>query len=104
MRPYRQLTQLQQCQIQVCEEAGLSQTDIALQIGCHRSTINRGLERCKAGRYNAEVSHKSAIKIRRSADKAARFNPVLWLRSIGQLARDWSPAVIAGRIALESGR
>lgn len=103
-KQYRQLTQLQRYQIQACEEAGLSQADTALKIGCHKSTISRELKRCKAGCYNAEAAHKSAIKIRRSADKATRFTPLLWQQIMGQLARDWSPAVIAGRIALESGK
>jgi len=104
MKPYRQLTQLQRYQIQACEEAGLSQTHIALQIGCHKSTVSRELKRCKVGRYNAEVAHKSAIKVRRSSVKSTRFTPLLWQQIIGQLARDWSPAVIAGRVALESGQ
>jgi len=103
-KPYRQLTQLQRYQIQAGGEAGLSQTQIALQICCHKSTVSRELKRCKAGRYNAEVADKSAIKKRRSAAKATRFTPLLWQRIIGLLARDWSPAAIAGRIALENGK
>ena len=55
---YRQLTQLQRYQIQAGGEAGLSQTHIALQIGCHKSTVSRELKRCKTGRYNAEVADK----------------------------------------------
>ena len=100
-KPYRQLTQQQRYQIQACEEAGFSQTDMAIQVGCNKSTISRELKRCKAERYNAETAHNSAMKARRSADKATRFTPVLWQLIMGQLARDWSPGAIAGRMTLE---
>ena len=87
MKSYQQLTQLQRYQIQGCEEASLSQVQIALQIGCHKSTISRELKRCKVGRYNDDLARKSDIKTRRSSVKSTRFTSLLWQRVIGQLAR-----------------
>ena len=100
---YRQLTQQQRYQIQASKEAGFSQTHIALQVGCHKSTVSRELTRCKSRHYYAENAHKDALKKRRSADKATRFTPILWQLILSQLARDWSPAAIAGRLTLEQG-
>lgn len=103
-KQYRQLTQLQRYQIQAGEEAGFTQTHIARQIGCDKSTVSRELKRCRTGRYNAESSHKDAVRKRRSAVKATHFTPALWQLILSKLARDWSPAAIAGRLTLEGGQ
>ncbi len=98
---YRQLTLKQRYQIQAGQDVGFSQSTIAGQVGCHKSTISRELKRCKHGRYDAEKAHHLAIKMRQLADKATRYTPELWAMITDKLANAWSPAAIAGRLCLE---
>jgi len=45
MGSYTQLTQDKRCQIYAFLKAGFSQTDIAIEIGVHKSTVSRELSR-----------------------------------------------------------
>lgn len=45
MKHYTQLTQEQRYQIQALMKAGLNQTEIAVIVGVHKSTISRELRR-----------------------------------------------------------
>lgn len=101
-KQYRQLTLKQRYQIQAGQEAGFSQTKIAAQVNCCKSTISRELRRCNTGKYSAEKSHKQAINNRRLANKATSYTPGLWRLITEKLTSDWSPAAIAGRLALET--
>ena len=52
---YRQLTQEQRYQIQVLLiAAGLNQSQIANQLGCHRNAVNRELSRCPSSSFDAQ--------------------------------------------------
>jgi len=101
---YRQLTLKQRYQIQAGQDVGFSQSTIAGQVGCHKSTVSRELKRCKHGRYDAEKAHHLAIKMRRLADKATRYTPELWAMITDTLSNAWSPAAIAGRLCLEQSK
>lgn len=101
-KPYRQLTLKQRYQIQAGLEAGFSQTKIAGQVRCCKSTISRELRRCNAEKYSAEESHKQARNNRCLANKATSYTPDLWKLITEKLMSEWSPAVIAGRLALET--
>ena len=58
MRPYTQLTQTQRYQIYAFLKAGFSQTDIALEIGVHKSTISRGIRRNRGKKgYRPKQAH-----------------------------------------------
>ena len=50
MRRYTQLTHVQRYQIDALKKTGVSQTQIAMVIGVHKSTISRELRRNTGGR------------------------------------------------------
>jgi IS30 family transposase len=101
---YRQLTLVQRYQIQGLHEAGHRQSVIAQQVGCHKSTISRELNRLTAGHYRAEAAHDQAICRRQYAAKATRQTPWL-LKLVRQaLVKGFSPAIIAHRLKLETGK
>lgn len=101
--PYRQLTLVQRYQIQGLDEAGYNQTEIAEEVGCHKSTISREFRRLGQGAYQAEQAHRQAIRRRQQAAKATRQTP--WLLKIVRraLAKGLTPAIIAHRLELETG-
>ena len=58
---YKRLTHGQRIIIEQLLKLGYSHTDIALQIGCHKSSICRDARRCKPGKYIAmEATHQAA--------------------------------------------
>jgi len=93
---YRQLTLLQRYQIHAWFKAGLNQTEIAKEIGCHKSTISRELQRNRGKRdYYALLAHLLAAKRRRNSHKP-RIRKCTWRLIERYLRRDWSPQQIHG--------
>ena len=68
MKKYKQLTLIQRYQIEALLQAGFSQTMIANQIGVHRSTICRELQRSVALRGRTSGKYLAA-----NAERKVRF-------------------------------
>ena len=64
MRKYTQLTQEQRYQIYAFLKAGFLQTEIASEIGVHKSTISREIKRNRGKRgYRPKQAHLMATHI-----------------------------------------
>ena len=101
MGVYKQLTQEARYQIYVLKKTGHSNTEIAVVIGCHKSTISRELSRNRGGRgYRPKQAHRFACK--RKAVKISRRIPQHHWDMVDLLLRqDWSPEQISHRLAFE---
>ena len=68
MNSYKQLACVQRYQIYTMLKMGISQTDIANEIGVHRSTISRELNRNRGKRgYRPKQAHQMALSRRNKA-------------------------------------
>lgn len=108
--PYHHIMSDERVKIEAWLEAGWSQSDIALQLGRHRSTIMRELDRnfYSAGiPYDAKRAEKRHVKVRRETN--AKFRKIMpdsdLEKEITELIqRYWSPEQIAGRMRRERQR
>ena len=66
---YTQLTQEQRYHIWALQKAGFNQTDIAQQVGVHKSTISRELQR-KSGQRGYRPKQAQAMASARQQAKA----------------------------------
>lgn len=108
MQKYKQLSLENRHQIKALLGAGLNQTQIAKNIGVHRSTICRELKRNVAKRgptakqYRPNLAHKKTMQRHHTKTKHRRFSE--WLKI---LARRWltqeklSPELISARWQLK---
>jgi IS30 family transposase len=95
---YSQLTQEQRYVIKVLNDRGETQTDIADEIGVHKSTISRELDRNEGQRgYRYKQAHRFALK-RREGKAKRRITDEDWDQIEGLLKQDWSPEQISGRL------
>ena len=98
---YKQLAREQRYQIYALMKAGQNQSEIALVVGCHKSTISRELRRnCSMKGYRpyqaAELAYDRQCEAYRS-----RIAGDTWQEVERLLRQDWSPEQIAGRLKLE---
>jgi IS30 family transposase len=102
MKTYQQLAYEQRYQIYFMLKMGFSQTDIAKEMGVHRSTISRELRRNQGRRgYRPKQAHRFALSRRNKAK--TYITPETW-DWIEQLIReDWSPEQISGRLRYRKG-
>lgn len=99
---YVQLTQKQRYQIEVLYRRGIRRSEIASEIGVHKSTITRELKRNGSGRWNYNSSRAVRFARERHASKRKhRISPEVWARVESLLAQQWSPEQISGRLKLE---
>ena len=97
MKAYQQLAYEQRYQIYFMLKMGFSQTDIAKEVGVHRSTISRELRRNQGRRgYRAKQAHKFALSRRNKAK--TYITPETWDRIEQMIRQDWSPEQISGRL------
>jgi transposase, IS30 family len=102
-RHYRRLTLEDRCQIFVALKNKLSMSQIAKDMGVHKSTISRELKRNADWRYKyyPRRAHIDALKRRRHCHRP----PVItdWIEGvvIHGLFLGWSPEQIAGRLKRE---
>jgi transposase, IS30 family len=98
---YRQLTREARYQISALKKAGHNQTEIALNLNCHKSTISRELRRnCGLKGYRPYQAQELAYD-RQCGAYRARIAGATW-ETVEQLIReDWSPEQISGRLKLE---
>lgn len=94
MKPYKQLAYEQRYQISFMLRMGFRQTDIAKEIGVHRSTISREMRRNQGRRgYRPKQAHRFALNRRNKAK--AYITPEVWDRIEQMIRQDWSPEQIS---------
>jgi IS30 family transposase len=104
MNKYHQLTRTERYDITRLLRAGLSQAEIAREMGRSPSTISRELHRNRTthdGHYRAEKAHKYASARRRRARRRSWFSPEQWSRVESMLKQKWSPEQISGSLREE---
>ena len=98
---YRQLTREQRYQIYAMLKAGHKQTQIALIIACHKSTISRELRRNVGYKGYRPLQAQQLARNRRRRSHGPRISEQTWLLVELLLRQQWSPEQIAGRLKLE---
>jgi IS30 family transposase len=102
MNHYRQLAYEQRYQIYFMLRMGISQTEIAKDIGVHRSTISRELHRNRGGRgYRPIQANEIALNRRNKA--RYRIKSEIWDWIDQMIRMDWSPEQISGRLKCREG-
>jgi IS30 family transposase len=98
---YTQLTRGQRYQIKALKKAGHNQTEIATNLGCHKSTISRELKRnCGLKGYRPYQADELAYD-RQCAAYRARIAWETWQQVERLLRLEWSPEQIAGSLKRE---
>lgn len=101
---YKQLTREQRYQIHALLKAAHNQSQIAMIIGCHKSTISRELRRnCGARGYYPIQAHQQAGR-RRQHSHGPRISAATWQQVELLLRQQWSPEQIQGRLKHDSQR
>ena len=92
---YKQLTQEQRYQIHALLKAKCDQTEIAMIVGCHKSTISREIKRNTGLRgYRPQQAQRLANE-RKHAKHQLRITDDTWLIVEQLLTLDWSPEQIS---------
>lgn len=101
MRRYTQLAREQRYQIHALLKAGHNQSEIAMMLGCHKSTISRELRRnCGLRGYRPKQADQLAMN-RRAEKVKPRIQPEHWALVEQLLRQDWSPEQISLWLAKE---
>ena len=96
MKSYRQLTQEQRYQIKAYLKIGCSQAEIAQEVGVHKSTISREIQRNRGLRgYRPKQAQRLAEGRKRSKAKP-RISSQTWDKVRGFLKQKMSPEQIHG--------
>ena len=102
MKHYSQLTQEQRYHISALQKAGNTQTNIALEVGVHKSSISREIKRNSGDRgYRPQQAHQFALDNRRQAEKHIKFTDELKQIVTEKIKLDWSPDQISGYLKRE---
>lgn len=97
---YKQLAREQRYQIYALKKAGQNQSQIALVVGCHKSTISRELRRnCGQRGYYPLIADKTAQQRHREAYQP-RIRAETWQQVELLLGQQWSPEQITGWLKL----
>jgi len=93
MRTYSQLTQIQRYQIYTLLKIGQLQSEIAVRLGVHKSTISREIQRNKGKKgYRPKQAHQQALARRKKGN--TRISDSDWDQVEGLIVLDWSPEQI----------
>ncbi len=104
MNRYYQLTREQRYQISALKETGLTQKEIAAQLGRSPATISREIRRnTNGGKYDPEMAEKLCRKRRQEAGKAMKITEEMWAEIEDLLRQEWSPEQISGRLSERDG-
>ena len=95
---YKQLTYYQRSQIYTLLQEKKSKSEVARQIGCHRSTITREMKRNrgKRGYYGHVEAHKRFVNRQKNAFKFTRLTPEMCRKIENFIKQEWSPEQISG--------
>lgn len=107
MRHYTHLTLLPREKISILRASGSSITDIAKELGVHKSTVSRELRRNLTGtEYIPMYAQKKYIQRRRSCRPHKHLEDPKLLDTVKSLflEHQWSPEEISGRLAAERHR
>ncbi len=88
-----------QCRRAALRTVGLSNAEIARQLGRHRSTVGRELQRNAAphdGWYRSRRAHQRAHARRWRSRRNSQFGSAEWTRVETLLRQEWSPEQVAG--------
>lgn len=102
--PYKQLDYLTRCKIYGLWKAGLNQTEIAREMGVHKSTISRELKRnmtfvrtaLGSWQYKPDYAQSYAETRRKEKPKRIKFSQEVEQFVCGKLKENWSPEQISG--------
>ena len=104
MKYYRQLTREQRYQISGLKKAGLNQSQIAAEVGVHKSTISREFERNKGCRgWRPRQAQELRDERRKQCVNAQRLSLLEWAEVERLIRMDMSPEQAFCRLALECG-
>jgi IS30 family transposase len=98
---YHQLTEQERYRITAQKMLGISQAEIARDLGRHASTISRELKRNRTthdGGYRAEKAQSYAVARRRRSRRRAHFSAQQMYRVAQLIQRKWSPEQISGTL------
>jgi IS30 family transposase len=94
---YKQLTQEQRYHIWALKKTGFNRTDIATEVGVHKSTITRELHRNTGQRgYRAKQAHSMATTRQKTRARTNRIATETWTLVEEHLRQQWSPEQISG--------
>ena len=96
MKSYRQLTQEQRYQIKAYLKIGHSQTEIAHEVGVHKSTISREIRRNQGLRGYRPKQAQRFAEGRRQSKVKPRISSQTWDNVRGFLTQKMSPEQIQG--------
>jgi IS30 family transposase len=97
---YTQLTREQRYQIYALKKAGQDQTQIAANVGCHKSTISRELRRNRGLKGYRPFQADELAYERQCEAYRSRIAWSTWQLVERLLRLQWSPEQIAGRLKL----
>lgn len=101
---YTHLTQEERYQIYAYKKTGMSQNEIAMELGRNKCTISRELARNTGGRgYRPKQAHGLAAERIKNASKAIKMTDELIAMIETKIRLDWSPEQIAGRLLKDDG-
>src|SRR6267143_501350 len=98
---YKQLAREQRYQIYALKKAGQNQSQIALVVGCHKSTISRELRRNHGQKGYRPYQADELAFDRQCEAYRSRIAWQTWQQVERLLRQQWSPEQIAGRLKLE---
>ena len=104
MNHYKQLTREQRYQISGLKKAGLNQSQIADEVGVHKSTISREFRRNKGRRgWHPKQAQELRDERRKNCANAQRHSLLEWTEVERLIRQDMSPEQASQRLALEGG-
>lgn len=95
MKHYTQLAREQRYQIYALLKAGRNQSEIAMIVGCHKSTVSRELRRNRGLRGYRPRQADQLTKVRRAGKAKPRLQAEHWALVKRLLREDWSPEQIS---------
>jgi len=97
MGQYTQLTQEQRYQIYAFMKAHFSKTEIASEIGVHKSTVSREIKRNRGKKgYRPKQAHCMSVERRTKAYKYIKLTPQVIALINACIRQDFSPEQISG--------
>ena len=98
---YHQLTSEERYMISALRKQGIHSAEIARNLGRHRSTICREVQRNSArwdGHYRPSIAVERTSGRRSRSRKKSQFRPNDWRQVLELLHQDWSPEQISGHL------